>query len=423
MNIKTIHRGWLILLLSVLTGLACLGLGRFSYGAILPFMKAGLNLNYIETGWVTSSIFLGYVLCAFFAGYFVNKFSAKKVIIVFLWVIFLGMIATSLSTGFISAYLSSFFIGIGSGGANVASMGVVSSWFSPRKRGMALGILNAGNGLGIVFSGVAVPIIVTSSIGSGWRISWVLLATLVLFISILNIFFLKSHPGDAGVFPVGSLNESFNHNASSKLNTGSLHSVYKNPLVWTIGICYFLWGFSYIMFTTFLVDFLIDFGLSSLIAGRIFAIAGFISIISGFLWGSISDRLGRLTSLSLVFFLQMLFLLGFSFSANSSGLIALAILYSITLWGTPAIILASTSEFVSQTQVSSAIGFLTLFFGIGQLVGPIIIGYILNLTSSYSHAFLLSALSCFSGSLISIMLHHYLKKAKTHTAQHIKSGV
>jgi MFS family permease len=405
-----VHKGWFILFLSVLTGLACLGFARFSYGAILPFMKDGLNLNYRETGFVTSSIFFGYVLSAVTVGHFVKRFSAKKVIIFSLWIIVLSMIGTAMSIGFITAYVSSFLIGIGSGGANVATMGIISLWFAPNRRGMALGIVNGGNGLGMIFSGLAVPMIVTSSIGSGWRTSWLLLAILVFIISIFNLFLLKNHPSDVGEGPIGKLDFHPNINNTSQAKVTITQTIYKNPLLWTIGFIYMLWGFSYIIFTTFLVDYFLHIGLQEQLAGRIFAIAGLTSTVSGFVGGAISDRFGRMMTLALVFFLQMLLLVSFSMSSSSGALLLEAILYSVTLWAIPAIVIASISDFVEQKQVSVAIGFLTLFFGTGQLIGPIIIGYIVDFSGSYSMAFILSAFACLTGCFGSIGLHYHLKK-------------
>jgi MFS family permease len=57
----------------------------------------------------------------------------------------------------------------------------------------------------------------------------------------------------------------------------------------------------------------------------------------------------------------------------------------------------------SRTPV--AIGFITLFFGVGQFISPAINGYLVDQTNSYFYPFLLSALICLSGGLGCVMLH------------------
>ena len=95
-------------------------------------------------------------------------------------------------------------------------------------------------------------------------------------------------------------------------------NVYRNKTMWHLGLIYSTYGISYLVFTTFLVDYLIaDVGFTNSSAGTFFAIAGITSIISGFIWGSLSDRFGRLVTLMIVFFIQSILLLTFSFQVTA----------------------------------------------------------------------------------------------------------
>ena len=70
-------------------------------------------------------------------------------------------------------------------------------------------------------------------------------------------------------------------------NTASLiENIYRNKSILLIGLTYFAWGFSYLIFSTFFVDYLmIDIKLEMNVAGKFFAIAGIISVVSGIIWG------------------------------------------------------------------------------------------------------------------------------------------
>lgn len=416
MEKKKLHYGWMILIITVLNLLTALGFGRFSLAAILPFMKDGLSLSYSETGFVASGVFFGYLISAATVGFFMQKFSGKSVIIASLLILIGGMFFSASAFNFWSAYIASFITGLGSAGANVTSVGLVGRWFTTKYRGMALGITNSGSGLGIVFSGFVVPILMVLYPVSGWRISWATLAILAVVILLLNIFFLKENPEDINMSPYGAdkYGVAATKETSPSINQNQEHvSVYKNKVVWLIGFVYFLWGFSYLIFSTFFVDFLItDVAFDHTTAGHFFAVGGIFSIISGFIWGSLSDRIGRLPTLALVFFIQGTILFLFIFSMNPIVLLIETIIYGITLWAFPSIVIAAINDLMAKERAGTAIGFVTLLFGLGQLLSPPITGYLIELTSAYGAAFLLSAFACGIGVISCLFIHfRYLKVA------------
>jgi len=407
--VKQIHRGWIILIFISLGVLACLGFGRFSLGAIIPFMKEGLNMDYSQTGIVASSVFLGYLISAVTAGYFVMKFKAKKVIVFSMGIIVIGMVVSGLSHGFWSALLGCFLTGIGSGGAYVPSLGLLGEWFSREKKGMAMGIAMSGSGIGIVFSGFVIPYLV--SIGeNGWRMSWFLLGVAVILILLLNALGLKNNPAEFSLLPVGvkKQDRKEEHEKSGEIISSRQASieVYRNKQIWLYGLNYFGWGFSYIIFSTFLVDFLMgDVHFSEHKAGQYFALAGIISIPSGFIWGSISDKFGRMVTLSFVFMIQFFMLLSLSITNSSTLLLLIIVVYSLTLWAVPTIMNASVSDFVQTPYVPVAMGFITLFFSVGQFLSPTITGFLIDLYGSYFVPFLVSALVAFLAGIGCIRLH------------------
>lgn len=415
---KKLHRGWWILFFIVLSVLACLGFGRFALGAILPFMKNGLGLSYGETGLVASAVFLGYLISVTTVGHFVLRYRPKKVIVTSLFAIAVGMVVSANATGFWTAYLGSFLIGLGSGGAYIPSLGLLGQWFSRERKGMALGIAMAGAGIGIVFSGFAVPVLVGIDPVSGWRYSWYILAGGVVLVSFANLVAIRNHPGELGLKPIGETDGKSQSN-TEKIDSGSARNhVYKNQIIWLTGLNYLAWGFSYIIFSTFLVDYLMtDAGFDKKLAGTYFSISGVVSIISGFLWGSISDRFGRLMTLSVVFFIQFFMLLAISFTSSPFSLLASIILYSLTLWGVPTIMNASVSDFVYAPFVPVAMGFITLFFSIGQFISPMVTGFLIDMSGSYFPALLLSAIVSMLGGVGCGWLHKLTNRGPNHPSR------
>lgn len=406
-----IHRGWIVLLITVLNVFACLGLARFSFGVILPFMKEGLPLTYTGTGLVASAVFFGYLISAVFAGSMVKRFNEKRVIIASFLITIFGMSVSIFTYNFWAAFVACLIMGIGSGAGNVTSLSLVSKWFSNKYRGMALGITNSGSGIGMVFSGFIVPLLMVIH-PEGWRISWGILAAVVLIILVINIIFLIDDPNKINVKPIGAVQNENLQKIGGVKQPHLIKDVYRNRTIILIGIIYFTWGFSYLIFSTFFVDFLImDVKIAMNLAGRFFAIAGITSIISGFIWGSISDRIGRIPTLFIIYIFQGLILLGFAFTKHPAILMIETILYAATLWAVPTIIVALVSEITATEKSSTAIGYITLFFGIGQWISPIFTGSIVE-HFNYTYAFYLSSAVCLLGSLGFIYLQLVFRKKK-----------
>lgn len=426
MKRSSIHRGWVILVISVLNCFASLGLGRFSLGAILPFMKDGLMLSYTETGLVSSAVFMGYLIGAVGVGYLTNRCPTKSVLQAALLLIALGMLAALLAFGFWSAYLALFMIGLGSGGANVTSLSVVNRWFAAKYKGMALGITNSGSSFGIMISGSLVPILMLVYM-EGWRITWGILACAVIVIFIVNLIYLRADPEQLQLKPIG-----YDQHASgtSERSAGrqvrlAIENIYSHKYILLMGIIYFSWGFSYLIFSTFLVDYLMtETQLSPTLAGQFFAIAGAASIISGFIWGSLSDRIGRMWTLFIIYVGQATLLVLFIVTTQPALLLLETVLYSLTLWAVPTVIVAAVADITHIRKTPMAIGFITLFFGVGQWLSPMVSGWLIDLYGGYGLAFLVSAGICYAGSLGCLALHlklSRLTKEDVHVQQHLFS--
>jgi MFS family permease len=101
----------------------------------------------------------------------------------------LVMVVASMSvlcTNLPGLYLSMALIGVLTACYMVAVPRVISSWFDSR-RGLALGVVMSGTGLG---SALLVPLTATVITTLGWRIAYLLLASVVLVVSLPAAFFL-----------------------------------------------------------------------------------------------------------------------------------------------------------------------------------------------------------------------------------------
>jgi MFS family permease len=129
-----------------------------------------------------------------------------------------------------------------------------------------------------------------------------------------------------------------------------------------------------------------------------------ISVASGFVWGSVSDRLGRRLALAFVFLIQAGSFALFGLWRQPGGVLASGLLFALTAWSVPALMAASVGDISSPRLAPAVFGFISLFLSIGQAAGPFVAGRIAAATGSFSIAFVSAGLAALAGAVGSLFL-------------------
>ncbi|MGD8800654.1 MAG: MFS transporter [Desulfobacterales bacterium] len=409
-----IHYGWVVIFMGLLTTIAAHGFGRMSYTIILPAMKDGLDFNYYQLGLLGTGNFIGYLTMAIIGGFLAAQFGTRIVITVALVLMGATMILTGLAQSFGFAFSMRLLTGLGNGASYVPAMALGSAWFTMEKRGFATGIVSAGIGTGTLISGLVVPPILTAFGTNGWRFSWYFLGGAVLLISGIVFHFVRSNPQEKGLQQVGGEKDEAVHSDSSppeeaktpKLKA-TIDSVIKMGAVWYLGVVYFFYGLSYIIYMVFFAAYLVkEIGVSQEWAGGLWALVGGLSIFCGVIWGRISDLLGRSRGAALAYLVLALSYIIYALIRVDAGFYLSAILFGLTAWSIPTIMAAAAGDLVGPRLAPAGLGFITLFFGIGQALGPALGGYLADVSGSFTLPFLIAG----GISLIGMVLSFYLKK-------------
>jgi sugar phosphate permease len=409
-----LHYGWVVIFMGLLTTIAAHGFGRMSYTIILPAMKDGLGFNYTQLGLLGTGNFIGYLTMAIIGGFLAAHFGTRIVITAALVLMGITMILTGLAQSFGLAFVMRLLTGLGNGASYVPAMALGSAWFTMKKRGFATGIVSAGIGIGTLISGLVVPPILAAFVTNGWRFSWYILGGAVLVIAGIVFQFVRSNPQEKGLEQVGSEKSEavpsdappIEKTATPKL-TSTIKSVVKMGAVWYLGVVYFFYGLSYIIYMVFFAAYLVkEVGLSQEFAGGLWALVGGLSIFCGVIWGKISDVLGRSRGAALAYLVLGLSYIIYALIKVDLGFYLSAILFGLTAWSIPTIMAAAAGDFVGPRLAPAGLGFITLFFGIGQALGPAIGGYLADASGSFTLPFLIAGVI----SLVGMVLSIYLKK-------------
>jgi predicted MFS family arabinose efflux permease len=380
---------------------AAIGCARFAYTMLLPSMEKALIFGDFEAGVMASANLAGYMIISLVGGFCATRFGIKKVIVVSLAVVALSLCATGLAVDYNTALLARFFTGLGSAGANVPVMALVARWFGERERGFATGVAVSGTSIGVAVSGLAVPVFVSTTRLEGLGSAWMFFAILTGLIFIMALAFLKEAP----------------HHEPRPAAERPRHLVRMSDIIMTRGfrplaIGYFLYGFSYIIYATFFVKFLIGTrGFNDSEAGNLWFVVGIASIASGLLWGLLSDKIGRTRALFFIFTVLTASYALFGLVAEPAGIYTSAILFALCSWSVPAVMAATTGDMLDHDRTPLGFGMLTFSFGLGQALGPSVAGFLAEALSSKALVFLPAAAGAAIGAVI--VLFTRVKKTET----------
>jgi len=394
---KKIHYGWVIVGVGVLVKMTGLGFGRFAYPMLIPNMRGSLGFNYIEMGLLSGAIMLGYLIFSLIGGMLATRFGPKRIVIASLLCGALSMFSISRLSGFFPLLFFTFAMGAGGAGAHISMTTLPMAWFEERKLGRALGIVTGGTGLGIIVTGLLLPYLLLNFGKEAWRQCWLLMALITFLVAGIGWILLREKPPPMTLLPSYTEGDQKSIPLLEKGSELSLKAIF---------IIYFIFGFAYNIYTTYFVAYMVEeIQLSERTAGNIWALFGWMCMVSGLIWGFISDRLGRRETLlwnngviAFSVFLPLLlrqpFFLGFS-----------AFLFGATFLGTVTIIAAAIGDQVLDKR-ASVYGLVTLIHGIGQFLGTISGGYLKDFTGSFQLTFIVSL----TGFLLCILLTAINKK-------------
>ena len=391
-NKKSIHWAWIILA-TCFVNLFVNYSGRLGYGVLLPEMMRTLGFGRTAGGSIYNAYFFSYLALTPFAGYLTDRLGARRVITTCSLILGLGLFSMGTIHTLSMACLFYAIAGLGATGMWTPVITVVQRWFSPHRRGLALGILSTGSGLGFATTGVVFPWIINHY---DWRYTWYLLGTGAFVMVLVNGLLLRSDPKSSGYLPWG---EKDGHSLSSEADVpthrkdGFFSIVFKNRSFWLIGLSYFSIAYCLYGITTFMVDYArYQIGLPLEKASLLATVHG-ISQVAGVLTISpLSDYLGRKKTIIISNAFITACLTGILFTGTSwqvlfiiVGVLALFFGATFPVYG------ACAGDYFPREVMGTVIGAWTPFYGIGAILAHWVTGILRDSTGIYDHAFMINS--------------------------------
>ena len=361
---------------------------RLGYGVVLPEMIGDLNLGRTAGGTIYNAYLFTYIILTPFAGYFTDKFGGRKVITVCCVFLCIGVVLMGTAGNLLTASLFFGIAGMGATGMWTSVITLVQRWFAFHRRGLALGILSTGYGLGFAAMGVVFPWIVRNY---NWRLSWYLLGGMAFVMIFANCFLLKSDPEASGYQPWG--NGSVGEKSKSAVeNSGApvrLIDIFKNRNFWIIGLSYFAISYAIYGTMTFMVDYArYQLGLSLEKSSFLATIHGFGQIAGVLIILPLSDYVGRKKTIIISNTMIALSLAGILYSGSAWYLLYMCIGWAAIFQGaTFPVYGACAGDYFPREWMGTVIGAWTPFYGLGAIMTHWISGITRDATGIYDYAF------------------------------------
>lgn len=391
-------RLWGYATIGMLTTVVVLAFARLSYGVILPFMRQGLHLTYKEAGYLGTTTSLGYLCTIIFAGILASRWGGKRTILLGISLVTFGLAGLTFTSSYLVTFLFMLLLGIGTSFTYTPFISLLVAWF-PQKKGFVIGLTTSGAGIGILFAGIIVPYLSSVHSEYGWRIAWGVFAFIGLVVILLTLLFIKNPPAEIP--------------SVENLKKESPREIYKNPKVINVGLIYGIVGVTYIVQMIFIMSFMIESSINIKFAGQLMALNGILSIFSGPIWGYISDKIGRRTSLILTMGLTLFSMVLPIFFPTRLGFTIHIIILSSTSTGLFTLTQASSMDHVRPADMPLAFSYVTFYFAVGQFIGPTIAGWLIEDWGGFKSAFLFSSLYLICGLLLTFRIKNSEQKVGT----------
>jgi len=360
-----------------------MGFGRFVYTPILPGMIAGIPMSAADAGTIAAGNFAGYLLGAIASAYGWAAGRERTVALAGLLASAVFLAAMGLTTSVTAFTIIRFLAGAASALAMLFTSSIVMMHAARRP---TIGMLHFGGvGVGIALSSVLVLAVnaLSGDAAHGWRFDWFSSAAVVLGI----FFFVQRH------LPKPAMDAK---------------AVAEPPLVWRLPLfltvlSYGIYGFGYVITATFLVAIARMGNTGPMVEFLVWFVAGCAAAISLFVWNPIARRIGlggAYTAAILVLLAGVVASVELPPVAGTlvGGLLLGATFMVITAFG-----LQLGRRFAPQSP-RRAIAVVTAAFGTGQMIGPLVAGFVAERTGSFTAPSLLAAVVLVAAIALSLPL-------------------
>jgi MFS family permease len=353
-----------------------------------------------EFGWTRSQIslasFLNWIvfgLFSFLFGTLSDRIGTRRVVVFGGLMLGLGMMLSGFTRQIWHLYLTFGLLGgMGVGALYVPLSATATRWFTTN-RGLALAIVSAGNGTGILAIAPFAHYLISAY---DWAAAFVIIGLLAWVIILPAALLVRNSPADMGYDAYGAEDGAVASRAMGKDEQGigrlSGREASKTPTFWVIALTHFLCCAAHSGPIFHMVPYAMDIGIAKMAAATVLGISGFMSIAGRVGAGVIADRAGAKNTLITLLGVQAVGIVLYLWAGPFWTFLALAAVFGLGYGGVMPLYAILTRQYfgarVMGTMYGAVFGISAIGMGIGSFLG----GFIFDQMGTYMGLYVVSFL-------------------------------
>jgi MFS family permease len=289
--------------------------------------------------------------------------------------------------------------GIGLSTIDVIALSTIARWFI-RKRGIVTGIVKVGTGFGQMVIPFSASILI---IRYGWRSSCVTIGVAVLIILVAIAQLLRRDPGQMGLAPDGDASGSTCGPVSDTEGL-SLREAVRTRQFWTICASMLAILFCLLTVMVHIVPYAQEMNVSPTRAASVLSTIAGVSMAGRFISGLAIDRIGSKSVIIFCFILLIAGLLWLQITTELWMLYLFAVVYGVAHGGFFTAFSPLIAEFFGIKFHGSLFGVAMFSGNFGGSLGPIMAGYVFDITGAYTGAIWICTVTAILGFVLVTLL-------------------
>lgn len=350
-------------------------------------------------GWSSSEVFMTYSIAIFvfafstiFSGRLQDEIGPRKVATIGGVLYGLGLIVSSFATTLPMLYFGyGVLSGAGVGFAYVCPLSTCVKWF-PEKKGFITGIAVGAFGAGsLIFKSVIVGLIASVGVST----TFLYLGIIYMILVVIGAQFLK-------LPNIVTNNVKSGFKMKSEEVTFTVKEMVKTKVFYLVWITYMFACMPGLLVIGLAKDIGTQMvGLDPLVAANAVALIALFNAGGRLIWGTISDKLGRVRVVTILFVITTVSLLTMSFVTLNLALFFICLAgVAFSYGGFLAVYPTITGDFFGVKTLGANYGIIYQAYGIAALIGPIIKAN----SSNFSQTFLIAAGFAITGTVLTMLI-------------------
>ena len=336
---------------------------RFAYALMLPAMRADLGLNYSQAGALNTANAIGYLGGALFAARYVSALGNRRLFCTGMVATVIAILGSGLTGDFVAQLGLRTVAGVGGAMVFICGAVLASNIFPdrPRLASSAIAVYFGGAGAGILLSGAGVPPLLAIAGDDAWRSAWLAIGIVSALFAVFAIWAARqidepSSGARGGAWPIAELRAAL--------------------------ASYFLFGAGYIAYMMFVVAWMVSHGRAALDVSLTWGTLGIATLVAPLAWRVPRARWRAATVLAAS---GVVLGIGAALplvSTSRPAMLMSAVFFGGAMFTAPAAVTDLVKTSLPKTSWGSAVSVFTVVFAIGQAIGPVLTGWLADVTQS-----------------------------------------